>query len=91
MRIIIEIDKYGMPVQVQTEAESDAMLESDGGAPQGMLPGAQGSEQSDSDLSVAKSTGGPPDWLVHSIESAMLAAGPSADETGFENGGAAPA
>lgn len=91
MRIIIEIDKDGLPVQVQAEADASATLVSDGGSPQGILPGAQEDRPSDSSPSRAKSAGGPPDWLVQAIESAMLAEAASDQETGSDSGGAAPA
>jgi len=91
MRIIIEIDKDGMPVGVQAEADASEALESDGGSPQGHLPGAQEDKQSDSSPSRAKSAGGPPDWLVQAIESAMLAEAASDDAAGPDSGGEAPA
>jgi hypothetical protein len=39
---------------------------------------------------VAKSGGGPPDWLVQAIDAAMAAEGLSHDEPTYEDGGAAP-
>jgi hypothetical protein len=91
MRIIIEIDKDGVPVQVQAEADASMSLESDGGAPQDSVTGAQEEMQSDSSPGGAQSTGGPPDWLVQAIESAMLAGAASDSEGGSNSGGAAPA
>jgi hypothetical protein len=91
MRIIIEIDKDGLPVQVQAEADASATLVSDGGSPQGILPDAQEDRPSDSDPKRAKSAGGPPDWLVQAIESAMLAEAAGDQEAGSDSGGAAPA
>lgn len=76
MRIIIEIDKDGVPLQVQAEADASETLVSDGGSPQGVLPDAQEDRQSDISPSRAQSAGGPPDWLVQAIESAMLADNP---------------
>ena len=98
MRIIIDIDKDGVPVQVQAEAESDEAREMDGGAPPAMLSGVQASlqasfqasDQSAGDALLAKTAGGPPEWLVQAIETAMAADAPSQDEAAFEDGGAAP-
>lgn len=91
MRIIIEIDKDGVPLQVQAEADANDAQVSDGGSPQGILPGAQEDRQSDSSPSKAKSAGGPPDWLVQAIEFAMLAEAASDQAAGSDSGGAAPA
>ena len=90
MRIIIEIDKDGIPLQVQTEAESDESGVINGGPPEGLATGSLEGEQADISASEAKTAGGPPDWLIQSIESAMAAETADQQTNSEDDGGSAP-
>jgi hypothetical protein len=89
MRIIIEVDKEGQPLQVQTESEPGDSREIDGGAPPG-APLASQEGEFDSTIDDAKTAGGPPDWLLQSIASAMAAEAANRDAATEEDGGTAP-